>query len=128
LTNEAGSTRVKDWIERPVQQRFLISEWVVTEFAAALSVKIRAGEITPTYRASARVLFDKMTVESLTTLTVSSRHFGLAADFADRHATGLRAADALHLAIASVSGATLYTLDRRLAAAGAQLNVATRLL
>ncbi len=40
--------------------------------------------------------------------------FHLAATYADRHPLGLRAGDALHLAIASSRGAVLCTLDKRL--------------
>lgn len=41
---------------------------------------------------------------------------------------GLRAGDALHLATASEYGATVHTLDQRLAAAGPVLGVPTQLL
>jgi uncharacterized protein len=41
---------------------------------------------------------------------------------------GLRAADALHLAIASERGAIVHTLDQRLAEAGPVLGVPTQLL
>jgi len=41
---------------------------------------------------------------------------------------GFRAADALHLAVASESGATLYTIGQRLASAGPHLGVPTHLL
>ena len=46
----------------------------------------------------------------------------------DQHMLGLRAGDALHLATASEHGATVHTLDRRLAEAGPVLGVPTRLL
>ena len=48
-----------------------------------------------------------------------------AARFADQHALGLRAADALHLAVCADLGATLCTLDRRLHEAGPPLGVST---
>ena len=48
--------------------------------------------------------------------------------FVDQHALGLRAGDALHLAVASVKGETLHTLDERLAEAGPVLGVPTELL
>jgi predicted nucleic acid-binding protein len=69
-----------------------------------------------------------MIENSLVLLPVTSDHFRTAARFADDHALGLRAPDALHLAIAAGHGATLVTLDRRLSAAGKALRVATRLL
>ena len=54
--------------------------------------------------------------------------FRMAAKFLDQHTLGLRAGDALHLATASEHGATVHTLDRRLAEAGPVLGVPTLLL
>ncbi|MDE2464494.1 MAG: PIN domain-containing protein, partial [Alphaproteobacteria bacterium] len=51
-----------------------------------------------------------------------------AARLADQHALGLRAGDALHLAICADHGATLCTLDRRLGEAGPALGVKAELL
>ena len=51
-----------------------------------------------------------------------------AARFADRHELGLRVGDALHLAVCADHGATLCTLDRRLAEAAPALGVRTTLL
>jgi len=48
-------------------------------------------------------------------LPVESDDFRTAALFCDQHALGLRAGDALHLAIAARHGAELCTLDRQLA-------------
>nr|QQZ51955.1 PIN domain-containing protein [Phenylobacterium glaciei] len=59
---------------------------------------------------------------------VSAAHFKTAARFADQYALGLRAGDALHLAIAVDQGATLCTLDRRLAEAGQALGLKVELL
>lgn len=44
------------------------------------------------------------------------------------HAIGLRAGDALHLAVAAEHGAVLVSLDRRLVEAGSALGAATHLL
>jgi predicted nucleic acid-binding protein len=42
--------------------------------------------------------------------------------------SSLRAGDSLHLAISSARGATVYTLDRGMANAGALLGIAVKLL
>jgi predicted nucleic acid-binding protein len=93
-----------------------------------LSIKLRTGAIKPSQRDVAIAAFNALAAESLTMLEVRTEHFRMAASFADAHETGLRASDALHLAIASGSAARLYTLDRRLAAAGALLGVETQRL
>jgi hypothetical protein len=59
---------------------------------------------------------------------VTEAHFKRAAQFASDHKLGLRAGDALHLAIASDQGAILCTLDKRLAGAGKALGFASRLI
>ena len=51
--------------------------------------------------------------------------FAMAARLSDQHAAGLRAGDALHLAICAHRGATLSTLDRRLSDAAPVLGIAT---
>jgi uncharacterized protein len=59
---------------------------------------------------------------------VTSGHFRTAAKFVDQHTLGLRAGDALHLAVASEHGATVHTLDQRLADAGPALGVPTQMV
>ena len=76
-------------------------------------------------RAAMLGLFNRLVADSLTVLPVSSAHFRTAARFVDQHGLGLRAGDALHLAVAAEYGARVRTLDRRLADAGPVLGVMT---
>jgi predicted nucleic acid-binding protein len=73
-------------------------------------------------------MFNKLVAESFTVLSVTGGHFRAAAKFVDQHTLGLRAGDALHLATASERGATVHTLDQRLAEAGPALGIATKLV
>jgi len=73
-------------------------------------------------------MFNRLSIDSFTILMVSGLQFRTAARFADHYTLGLRAADALHLAICSDYGATLCTLDRRPSEAGPALGVKTLLL
>ena len=73
-------------------------------------------------------MFTTMSAETFTVLPMSGAQFRTAARFADQHALGLRAGDALHLAICADTGATLCTLDRRLSEAGPALGVKTALV
>lgn len=93
-----------------------------------MAIKLRTGRITLEQRASALAMFNKLVAESFTVLAVSGGHFRAAAKFLDHHALSLRAGDALHLATASEHGATVHTLDQRLAEAGPVLGVPTQLL
>lgn len=86
------------------------------------------GQIALEQRAAALAMFNKLIAESLTVLPVTGAHFRTAAKFVDQHMLGLRAGDALHLANALEHGATVHTLDQRLAKAGPIVGVPTRLL
>lgn len=96
--------------------------------SSALAIKLRTGQISLEQRAAALAMFNKLVAESFTVLPVAGGQFRAAAKFVDQHTLGLRAGDALHLATASEHGATVHTLDRRLAEAGPVLGVPTQLL
>jgi predicted nucleic acid-binding protein len=128
LTNEAETPRLQEWLGDPPSDDLAISDWVTTEFSSALSIKLRMGQIQIAHRADALSMFTRLCADCLTILPVSNAQFRAAARFADRYELGLRAGDALHLAICADHGATLCTLDRRLGEAGPMLGVKTMVL
>lgn len=128
LTNEAETIRMQAWLGEQASGDLGISEWVSTEFSAALSIKIRIGVLEPHHRAESLAAFTRLVAESFGTLPISVAQFRTAARFADQYALGLRAGDALHLAVAADHGAAIATLDRRLAEAASALGVSARLL
>jgi uncharacterized protein len=105
-----------------------ISDWTVTEFASALSAKLRAQSLGAEHRAAALAAFARLSEESFTVLPVIREDFRVAARFTDQAALGLRAGDALHVAICSRNGVTLCTLDRVLAGAAPRLGVEAHLI
>jgi predicted nucleic acid-binding protein len=128
LTNEAETERMQGWLGQQREDDLAVSDWVATEFSSALSIKLRTGQITSGDRAAALAMFARLATDSFIVMPVSRWQFRTAARFADQHVLGLRAGDALHLAICADHGATLCTLDRRLSDACSALGIKTLLL
>jgi uncharacterized protein len=128
LTNEADTAAVQAWLAGQVVRDLTISDWVVTEFSSAVSIKLRTGQLGPDHRAAALASFTRLAAETFSVLPVERASFRTAARFADQPALNLRAGDALHLAICAEWGATLCTLDRRLGEAAPVVGVGSVLL
>ena len=82
------------------------------------------GEFDEVQAEAIRKTFEQLLVQSFVLLAPSVGDFVTAAQLLTPADTGIRAGDALHLAIATNHGAKrVYTLDRGLLKAGEQLKV-----
>jgi predicted nucleic acid-binding protein len=128
LTHEADTRRSQTWLAKQETSELTISDWTVTEFASALSIKLRTGALGAEHRAAALSAFTRLSAESLRVLQVAREDFRAAARYADQSQLNVRAGDALHLAICANHGAALCTLDRRLGEAARRVGVESVLL
>nr|MBV6629012.1 type II toxin-antitoxin system VapC family toxin [Oceanococcus sp. HetDA_MAG_MS8] len=128
FTPEPRTSDMQRWLgERPAGE-LAISDWVMTEFSAALSMKVRGGYLQPQERAEVLALFAEVVEQSCEVLAVTVLDFRVEARFAGQHATGLRAGDGLHLAVAANAGARIRALDKGLVEAANALGVSAGLL
>jgi uncharacterized protein len=128
LTKEQRTSSVQQWLALQAADQLQISDWVVSEFSSALALKLRTGQIGMTQRGGALAMFTQLTVNTFQVLPVERSAFRLAARFCDLPTLGLRAADALHLAICAEHGTTLCTLDQQLGQAAPLVGVASVLI
>ena len=94
--NEPKSKDVSRWYGKS-KDKLVASVWSVTEFASALGIKQRTGQITTEEAQVAWQSFQRLCTNDLTLLSPGTNLFHQAAILTLDAATGLRAGDALHL-------------------------------
>lgn len=110
-TNEAKTADVIRWYAACAEE-LASAAWCVTEFASAMGLKQRTGQLTKAQAQTAWMQFERLCANDLQLLPVQAMTFHRAAMLTMDAATGLRAGDALHLACAMEAKAQgLVTLD-----------------
>ena len=114
-TNEAKTADAVKWYGDCAEE-LTSAAWCVTEFASALGLKQRTGQLTEPQAQAAWVKFERMCANDLNLLPVEPMTFHKAAMLTMDAAAGLRAGEALHLACAmEAKVAGMVTLDSVLA-------------
>lgn len=125
FVREPDSAAVDAWFET-CSDPLLSSDWIVTEFASALSLKERSGMLGARDARAAWRGFEALCESGLRLIAVSRQAFKEGARLARQQSHGLRAGDALHLAVALEVGAkAIATLDTTLAANARRLKMRT---
>ena len=123
---EPESDRLQRWIERQAAELLYISEWTLSEFSSALGLKVRTKHLQPDQARNAQKLLERLAAQSLHVHVPTRADYIQASAFLGEHALGLRAGDALHLAIAYNEAAeAVYSLDRLFVSAGRKLRIKT---
>ncbi|MFO1035988.1 MAG: type II toxin-antitoxin system VapC family toxin [Geminicoccaceae bacterium] len=109
---EPASDRVQAWFKEIPTGEAAVSHWTLVEFVSAVGAKVRTREL-PEARAILVLRQFQSTVDSsLQVIEPRTQDFAGAAKLMERFESGLRAGDALHLAVALGAGANaLATLD-----------------
>jgi predicted nucleic acid-binding protein len=129
VLNDARSATVRKWFERKKRQQFAISDWTRVEFASAVARLERMAQLDRSQADAARVAFRDEVESAMEVLPLHREDFGLAVDLLAVPASGLRAGDALHLAIVHNAALPEFeTLDEGLARAAKLLRIPARLL
>lgn len=128
FSTEVSSEIAREWLASLRAGEILTSKWCETEIASGFAIKARRGELSGSEAFAAVDRTRRMLAGAATFCPIEPAHFDAAIGFVQQSEKALRGGDALHLAVASFSGATVWTLDRKMAEAGAALGLGTRLL
>ena len=122
LTPEPVKHAARAWLVDHQDATF-VSDWVITEFSSALSVKSRFTGLSDVDRSQALDGLSRYISTSLTVLPVGRNDFRTATRWCGAPELGLRAGDALHLAVASTHELTVITRDQVMVAAARELGL-----
>lgn len=128
LCREPFTDLAQGWLEKQAAGTLHASGWVQAEFSSALSMKQRSGQLDAAQAAEAMTLFSATIEHACRRVSIEEADFALAARLVADPAGGLRAGDALHLAMAARQGLALVTFDTLLAKAALRFGVQARLL
>ncbi|MDD5297500.1 MAG: type II toxin-antitoxin system VapC family toxin [Rhodocyclaceae bacterium] len=123
FANEARSAEVSNWYAGCAEE-LVSTVWCVTEFASALGIKQRTGQMDQAAAQAAWHQFERLCANDLKLLPLEPTVFHRAALLALEAASGLRSGDSLHLAAALAAGAgSMATLDGVLAKNASRLGL-----
>lgn len=122
---EVKTENVKEWFATCLDP-IVSADWIVTEFASALSLKERRGDLTAKAARAVWAEFEVFRGSGLRLVPVSREAYLEAAQKARDARSRLRAGDSLHLAVALEAGATsMASLDDVLGANARKHGLAT---
>jgi len=121
---EATSEVIAAFVRGLDSEQLATSHWTRVEFSSLIAREVRMGGLDAHAAVRADVRFEAMVDGSFITLLPKADDFDLAKQYLSRFETGLRAGDALHLAIACNQQAdAIFSLDKKFLKAGSILGL-----
>ena len=110
--NEARSDQAHESLRDNV---LIISDFAIAEFSSGVARRARAGEVNDSGAASVLAALDAWTLKATRRETLTAGDINSAISLMRRLEMGLRAPDAINIAIAERCAATLLTFDEKMA-------------
>ena len=121
---ESSSARVERFVAGLPAGELAVSHWTRVEFSSLLAREVRMGALDSPAARDADTQFETVVTESFVVWLPNADDYSRAKEYLGNHDTGLRAWDALHLAIAKNHRAeAIYSLDKTLRNAGSALGL-----
>ena len=125
-TKETKSPAINKWYENSRDLQLISSTWMFTEFASALSIKERTGQITSKESKNAWKIFEAICNNDIELMPIDNKVFYSAGLLVLDSSSKLRSGDALHLAAAKFFKAkAIITLDKVLEKNASRLKIKT---
>jgi predicted nucleic acid-binding protein len=124
FVSEESSEKVETYLRGLKGEELVVSAWTATEFVSALGLKVRTRQLDKQAASAALAAFRELGEGYFNWLAVSPGDFKAASAYLEKWNLGLRAGDALHLAVAKTNGVKkLLTLDERMLKAARALRI-----
>jgi uncharacterized protein len=121
---EATSNNIQKFLQEQPAGELAISHWVRVEFSSVLARDVRMGLLAPEAAVELDAQFETAVTRSFDVILPNGNDFDLCKHYLGQFAAGLRAGDAMHLAVARNRLAQrIYTLDKKLLRAGKSLGL-----
>jgi predicted nucleic acid-binding protein len=125
---DAGTEAALAWLDKAAGKPIMASHWSLTEFSSAAASLARQKLITAKLHAEVSRRFRGFAEQRLTLEPPLPTDFERASSMVEHYATGLRAGDAVHLALCTRMNATLCTADKIMAKAAKTLSINVQLV
>lgn len=124
IREETKSAAVMRFVAGMPARELATSRWTEVEIASLLARDVRMGVLTSLAAHEADARFGEIVRGAFVVFSPAGGDFDLARRFLHAHETGLRAGDALHLAIAANHRAgVIHTFDKTMIRAGERLGL-----